>query len=242
MNQLIPPPERPLPPGLLDELRAAVVAEISADTPAERPLPRRRRRRWVALALVPIVLAVAATALAIHQATADEVITGVACHNEPRLESSVTGALEADGRDPIAKCAASMWPNESAPPLVACANTEHGLVEVFPSADPRLCGRLGLAPVPAGYSEAARRLKQVRLDVARELDGPTCRTQAEGRSAIRRALDRHGFGDWRVETLEFDRRPCAIGGGVWIDAPRRVFGLTGDDRPSAPPETPAPTP
>lgn len=223
MNQLMPPPERSLPPGALEKLRAAVAAEVRVEA--------RGRRRWLAVALVPVVLAAAATALAIRQSTAENVITGIACHNEPKLDSRVTGALAADA-DPIAKCAASMWPNATAPPLVACANAEHGLVEVFPSADPRLCGRLGLGPVPAGYSDAARRLKQVRLDVLRALEGPTCRTEAEGRSAIRRALDRHGFRDWRVETLEFDRRPCAVGGGVWIDAPRKVFGLTGDDRPA----------
>ena len=224
MNQLTPPPERPLPPGVLEKLRSAITAEVRVEP--------RGRRRWLALALVPVVLAAAATALAIRQWAAENVITGIACHNEPKLESSITGALAADA-DPIAKCAASMWPTETAPPLVACANAEHGLVEVFPSADPRLCGQLGLAPVPAGYSEAARRLKQVRLDVMRDLDTGRCRSEDEGRAAIRRALDRHGFGDWRVETMEFDRRPCAVGGGVWIDAPRKVFGLTGDDRPAS---------
>lgn len=161
-------------------------------------------------------------------------ITGIACHNEPQLRSSITGVLEADGSDPVAKCAASMWPNEVAPPLVACANAQHGIIEVFPSADFGLCGRLGLAPVPAGYSDAARRLKQVRVDVLRELGANTCQTEAEGRAAIRRALDRQGFGDWRVETLGFDRRPCAAGDGVWIDAPRKVFGLTGNDRSGLP--------
>jgi hypothetical protein len=230
-----------MPPDLeavLLDLRSALTADVA---------PQRwrfwRRRRLVLFALVPALLGVGTGAWALTQMRGEDVTYGIECHDEPSLHSSATGVLTADGRDPVAACAAAMWPDGDAPELVACAHTDHPIVSVFPGSGPRLCGRLGLAVVPAGYREAARRTHAMVVELQSRLNRRRCYSEREGVEIGNSVLARHGFGDWKMKTIGFgdvygEHRVCATGDYVWIEPRERVAGLTGTtERPYDPAET-----
>lgn len=77
----------------------------------------------------------------------------VACYDRPTLDGNVAVV---HGPDPIATCAA-VWQEgavdtrhgPSSPHLVACASKYDAGAVVFPTADPAICRRLGLAPFPS---------------------------------------------------------------------------------------------
>ena len=211
---------------------AAVLGDLRAAIEADARLERsRRRRRRAALVLVPAALALGAAAYALSRTDAERVAGDIACHNEPRLDSGRTGIVAADGRDPTTICAEVDWAG-SPPPLVACADAEHGNVHVFPGRDAALCARLGLEPVPTGYRAASRAFAAMRDDMVARIAYPReqpCVREAEARRDAREVLDGHGFRHWTIETSRFsDATPCAE---LWFDTSRGVVGLVGGSPP-----------
>ena len=217
---------------VLSDLRLAVVADAAR---AARP-PFWRRRRLLALVLVPAALGLGTGAWALSQQRGEDIAHAIGCHNEPKLESSVVGVLGADGRDPVTACAESMWPEGDAPPLVACANTQHSVVEVFPSGDPAICGKLGLRTLPDDYRDGARRTRLMMVELQSRLNRRRCFTEVEAAKIGRAVLDRHGFTDWSFQTMDFghlygEQRTCATGEMVWLGSNEpRTAGVTGATR------------
>ena len=205
----------------------AVLADLRRAVHAD-PARRRRPRRMVVLVLLPIALAVGASAYALTGTTAERVADDVLCHSDPNLLSRWTGIMAADGRDPVAICAALPDWHGSPPRLVACANEHFGEVDVFPG-DPGLCIRLGLEPLPADYGAEASRFAAMRDAVVARVEAKPCTTEEGGRQIAREELDAHGFTDWTIETLRFSpATPCA---SLWFDSKRGVLGLTGGEPP-----------
>jgi hypothetical protein len=111
-------------------------------------LPRRRRNRslWVMIAAVVSAAAITAAAIAVtHKAS---VTTGVACFGQPSLGGHIvaTGPTAPTAIETCAKAWAEgrFGTAQTPPPLIDCV-LESGAVGVFPSTDPALCDRLGLA-------------------------------------------------------------------------------------------------
>ena len=221
MTELLPPPEREVPVAVHASIRRRVLA-------GRRPV---RRRLFVAASIAALVAA-GATAYGVTRTTGDRVDNAVACHDEPTLRSSVTGILDANGHDPIEVCARSMWGDlgRPAPNLIACADAEHGQVDVFPSNDADLCNRLGLGPVPADFRAASRRLAALSDDLYRAL-GDGCRSHDDAVAIARSVMDRDGFGEWTIQTLQFDdEHPCVGRYSLWREPQRHVIGLTAMNR------------
>jgi hypothetical protein len=208
MTELSPPPPREVPPVALVAMRRRILAR------ERRRIPTRR---LVIACAAALAIGAGATAYAFFASGGERLTNAVVCHNEPKLAGSVTGILGADGREPIDICAAHMWNKAApaplwmraaAPPLVACADREHGEIDVFPAADERICDRLGLSSVPADYRREAARYSVMIQDLDRAVRD-VCLGDAEARAVARKVLDRHGYQDWTPETPgSGPGRPC----------------------------------
>lgn len=191
------PPERDLPPGMRTVALALILGDPSGRKPNEQRAGRRfRRRRWVAMALIPAALVAAAATYAATR-SADDIADGIGCYAEPRLDAD-TSVLSSDGRDPVAVCSEE-WANlsvTSPPPMVACSMG--AAVGVFPSDDPELCARLGLEPLPAGYPAAAQKFASMRDDLIGQFVEARCVSESRGEQIARSVLDQHGFSDWTI--------------------------------------------
>ena len=63
-------------------------------------------------------------------------------------------------------------------------------------------------------------------DLSRAL-GDGCRSHDDAVAVARSVMDRDGFGDWAVETLQFDdEHPCVGRYSLWREPQRHVIGLT----------------
>lgn len=117
----------------------------------------------------------------------------------------------------------------SVPPLMACVS-EAGSLFVFPSDDPGLCARLGLAvPDPATSLEAdtVRALNNALVDY---FSSQPCTTIPQAVADVRRILDEHEAFDWIVvATAGNDERPCASFG---LDAEEHTIHLVPIPEPS----------
>jgi hypothetical protein len=203
------PPERDLPPGMRAIALAQTQSESSPLAATEQRFGRRsRRRRWVAMTLIPAALVAAAATYAATR-SADDVADGVGCYAEPRLDAD-TLVTSSDGRDPVTICS-EKWASltvTSPPPMVACSMGSG--VGVFPSDDPGLCARLGLEPLPAGYISAAQKFSSMRDDMIRRIVQERCVAESEGERIARSVLDQHGFSDWTIRLLiEQPHQTCA---------------------------------
>lgn len=223
MKELLSPPSpRDLPPARLNLRKEALMREIRKEH--DQPTYRKRRRR-IALVLVPALLLGAATTYVLRQP--DEVVAaGIGCYDAPNDADSNVTIVGTTGADPVAVCR-ELWERAdvgksagSAPPLVACVNSG-GAVAVFPSEDEDLCSDLGLQPLPDGYGKAARAFVKMRDDLIREMyakatAGPAterdaCLSEDQSLEIARQVLSDHGFNDWTAElaTGDYEGRECA---------------------------------
>ena len=214
------PAERDFPGGRLQARRRQLVAAAAASLSDPAP---RRRRRWVFVGLPAAVLVAAASAWTVRALT-DDVTTyeSIGCFDRSELNANVT-VIDPQAGDPVAVCR-RLWargdvaPTTSVPPLRACVLAS-GTVGVFPARNGNVCRELGLADLPATYAREARRRAALRAAVAErfgfgEADpAPATQCVAPGpaRRIVREELERHGFGDWTVQTTgPFSaERPCA---------------------------------
>jgi hypothetical protein len=204
--QADPPPPR-------DAAVARAESLLRAEIAGRRP---RRRRRRIALGLVPVALVAAGAGYALHEPA--RVDAGIACGSEAKGSPDITIVLPPDAGDPVAACAA-LWrkadlgamPGRTAPELTACV-APTGAVYVLPGGGTGFCERAGAADVPPDYRERRERFAELFTTLQRQFskgDGQGINPDfvciadyATAVDAVRRTLDAHGFGDWRVETSD----------------------------------------
>jgi hypothetical protein len=188
-----------------------LLAYILSQPRRPKPRPSGRRRLLVVTALA--LAATAATYLWLRPvanpvltcfATVDTEADRVALATPGELAPQACALLWAEGSLSNPEVAPG-----SVPPLGSCVGPEGGLW-VFPTDDPDLCDRMGLAaPDPASLPEA----EAIRLAI-NELVGyfatHRCQTIEQASADVRRILDQHRLDDWMVETTpETPDRPCA---------------------------------
>jgi hypothetical protein len=230
------PAQRDLPPGRLQLRKEHLVREV---TIWERDAQRRRRR--LAVVLVPAVLAVlAVTGFTTYAFTREPThLESVGCYETAELDGNIA-VVNADGRAPTAVCA-ELWRQGDmgpglgpAPENLAACVLETGAVGVFPSSGKDTCEQLGLADVPRTYAAEAERFAALRDAIAAELGAsygsterdPKCLREEEARALVRRELTARGNEDWSIEVIGsgFTESPCAAV-GLGFDGERKVVFL-----------------
>jgi hypothetical protein len=228
------PAQRDLPPGRLQLRKEHLVREVAM---WERAAQRRRRR--LALAVVPAVFAVlAVTGFTTYALTREPThLESVGCFETAQLDGNVA-MVNADGRAPTAICAelwrqGDMGPGPAPKSLAACV-LETGAVGVFPSSGKDTCEQLGLADLPPTYAAEAERFAALRDAIAAELGAsyghterdPKCLREEEARGLVRRQLAARGYEDWSIEVIGggFTESPCAAV-GLGFDGERKVVLL-----------------
>jgi hypothetical protein len=228
------PAQRDLPPRRLQLRKEHLVSEVSMWDRAAR-----RRRRRLALVLVPAVLAVlAATGFTTYALTRDPThLESVGCFETARLDGNIA-VVNADGRDPTAICA-ELWRQGAmghgpTPERLAACVLETGEVGVFPSSVKDTCERLGLADLPQTYAAKAERFAALRDAIAAQLGesygsterDPKCLREERARALVRRELAARGYEDWGIEVIGsgFTESPCASV-GLGFDGERKVVIL-----------------
>ena len=228
------PAQRDLPPGRLQLRREHLVMEVAIWDRAAR-----RRRRRLALVLVPAVLAVlAVTGFTTYALTREPThLESVGCFETAELDGNIA-IVNADGRGARAICAelwlqGDMGPGPAPKSLAACV-LDTGAVGVFPSSGKGTCEQLGLADLPPTYAAEAERFAALRDAIAAELGAsyrsterdPKCLREEEARGLVRRELAARGYEDWSIEVIGggFTESPCAAV-GLGFDGQRKVVFL-----------------
>ena len=228
------PAQRDLPPGRLQLRKEHLVREVAM---WERAAQRRRRR--LALVLVPAVLvALAVTGFTTYALTREPShLESVGCFETAELDGNIA-IVNADGRGPRAICVelwrqGDMGPGPAPESLAACV-LETGGIGVFPSSGEDTCEQLGLADFPPGYAEEAERFAALRDAIATELGAsyggteraPKCLREEEARALVRHELAARGYEDWSIEVIGggFAESPCAAV-GLGFDGERKIVFL-----------------
>jgi hypothetical protein len=215
------PAHRDLPPGRLQQRKEHLVSEVSMWDQAAR-----RRKRRLALVLVPAILAVlAVTGFTTYALTREPtVFESVGCFDRASMSANVA-VVAADGRDPAVICSevfeADGLPSPAAPDELASCVLDSGAIGVFPKSGAKTCETLGLADLPASYAADAKRFAALRDAIVSKLGepasgssrgGPQCVGEEAAVAIVRRELDAHGYSDWDVmvagEAFSAER-PCA---------------------------------
>lgn len=227
-----PPRSRDLPGSRLEYRKEALMQQIHN----ERSRRTARERTRVVAALIPAaLLGIAATGYLVVRP--DEVVAaGIGCYSATAHDANVT-VIPTTGGDPIKACA-RLWAegvidgSDPNPELSACINSGRA-VAVFPTANEKVCARLGMQPLPEGYREAARRFAQMTDAVHRELyrsassmtggADVACLDEGTALEAVNRALERHAP-DWSVEFAQGDYgdRTC-MNAVSFEDADKRIL-------------------
>jgi hypothetical protein len=225
MNDEIPA-QRDLPPGQLQLRTEHLVREV---TVWDRAAQRRRRR--LALVLVPAVVAVlAVTGFTTYALTREPThLESVGCFETAELDGNIA-VVNADGRDPTAICAelwrqGDMGPGPAPESLAACV-LETGAIGVFPSSGEDTCEHLGLADLPPTYAAEAERFAALRDAIAAELGAsygsseraPKCLREEEARALVRHELAAAG-------TRTGASRSSGAGSPPRVRAPRWAWGV-----------------
>lgn len=179
--------------------------------PGRRPV-RRLAVRVAAVVLVS--LSVAAGGVLVYREVTQP--AGVVCYASVSLDSDRVVVDPQDSPDP-SLCRA-VWaqgpladqadPPGSVPPLQACVNQE-GTFVVFPSDDPAVCQRLGLA-TPAPSDDQLRSVQEVQRELVAYIEGNRCPTIDDAAAHAQELLDDAGLVDWTVERRPpTGERPCA---------------------------------
>jgi hypothetical protein len=232
--------ERDLPAGRLQRRREHLVSELRTWDQTTR-----RRRRRLALVLVPAFVAIlVVTGFTTYALTREPThLESVGCYDSASLDASVA-VVSADGRDPTAICN-EIWqrgvlPGVPVPTKLAACVLETGAIGVFPSSDAGTCEKLGLADLPTSYAAEGKRFAALRDAIVAQVGepasgssrgGPECVGVEQARAIVRSELDVHGYGDWTVEVAGgafTPARPCA---DVSFDAAgKQVFLLPAGPR------------
>jgi hypothetical protein len=214
------PARRELPAAWIEQRRDHLLAELACC-----PATSRRRRR-VAIALVPAVLVLlAATAFTTYQLTREPThLESIGCYDRASLRAN-TAIVSADGRDPVTTCA-DVWRQgalgRNIPEQLEACVLQTGAIGVFPRVlGGDTCGSLGLAHLPTSYAVQARRFAALRDAIVARLGEPASGASKRGRQCVgrnaalafvRQQLDSRGYADWEIKVVGGDfspGRPCA---------------------------------
>ncbi|HEX2088811.1 MAG TPA: hypothetical protein VHI54_02600 [Actinomycetota bacterium] len=184
---------------------------------------RKRRRRLAVILLPAALLGVAATSYVLLKS--DQVVAaGIGCHDAPTDDSNVA-IVSTTGEHPGKVCT-RLWNRGDlgnlgpAPAMTACAG-QGGAIHVFPSDDDGLCTRLGFQDLPDDYVREAKRFIAMRDAVVRRMfevatEGPAtehnaCLTQDQSLQIAEEVLEDHHFDDWTAEIApgDYEGRQCA---------------------------------
>ena len=203
--------------------RAAVDPNTVLQRLSTRRPPRRRRRLFVAGAIVAVSGAATVTWALTNRGHPTDPVT-ISCHQAAELPSSQF-IVTADGSDPVEQCRAD-WPRRvpewgPVPELVGCAG-ETGVALVFPG-DDQTCASLGLAPLDFVPNERDQAIIDFEEYVTGSLDG-RCVEPDEVRSIVADALKKFDLGDWslRTEGIFDASQPC---GSVQFDPTAKVVAV-----------------
>jgi hypothetical protein len=208
----------------------ALFAEITSTPRTSSPKAKYSQRRLlVAIAVAVLALASIAAAWLVFREVSDPVT--VACYQAANLESDVVAAASGDALD-VSLCE-PVWEegtlvNEdlvrvgNVPPLVGCV-TDKGNLAVFPSDDPTLCARLGLA-VPAPESAPdGNAIRQLDNELVEYFSQHECQTMEQAERDIREILDTYELFDWAIQPSPGGpERICTSYG---LDAPNQTIRL-----------------
>jgi hypothetical protein len=221
-------------PSVVSSAEQRLRAMILAERDARGGTGRRRSRlpRWVRIGVVPAVVAVgiAAAYTSTRPATPS---AGIQCFTQPNTMAPAS-VISVDGQSPEAACAA-LWgqgkvdrSSTSIPGLVACDGGT-GSIDVFPSNDAQICDKLGLDPVPAGYSAQALSFSTLEDSLVAQFMAVRCPEPQQARRWVQAELNRDGFTDWSIKDGEgidgtgfSARRPCA---SLAFDSAQKVVTL-----------------
>jgi hypothetical protein len=213
------PAERDFPHGRQEQRARQLVRELSA----------ARRRRRLALTLVPavIVLLTAATGFTAYTFLREDPshFESIGCFDRADLGANVS-VVSPDGRSAVEQCR-DLWQEgavavgQPVPAKLAACVLNTGPVGVFPSMDDQTCERLGLADLSVAGEVEGRRFVRMRNAIYARIGTPAsgssrgsshCVGEERAHVIVRRVLDAHGYSDWTVRTVgeAFSRdRPCA---------------------------------
>lgn len=213
------PMERDLPSGQLQRRKEHLVSEVRA---WDRTAKRRRRR--LALILAPAALGVlVATGFTTYALVREPThLESIGCYERASLDANVA-VVGADERTPADICG-EVWRTggfgkEGASPALTACVLPTGAVGVFPGPD-TTCSDLGLAKIPASYTEQMEGFAGLQAAIVAKLGeppsgssrgGPECVPKDDARLIVKRELEIRGYSDWKVEIAgDFtEARPCA---------------------------------
>jgi hypothetical protein len=196
------------------------------DAAISRPLPRRMvsRPRWgvLAIAVALVFLTAAAIAIAHVLSSPDEPATrSIACYARADLSSDVT--VVANDRAPVAACSdAYRRMGQAVPSLVACTNGSS--VAVVPGGEASVCARLGLEPLPAGYTASQAKVARLARAVLALEASQDCIQPSELARRVQQTLDAQGWLGWRAAVQSTDTGPCGSVSGLDGSGRRRIDG------------------
>jgi hypothetical protein len=228
------PAQRDLPPGRLQRRKEHLVAEVSM---WDREAKRRRRR--LALVLVPVVLAVlAVTGFTTYALTREPThLESIGCFETAELDGSIA-VVNADGRNPTAICA-KLWRKGDmglgpAPESLAACVLETGAVGVFPSSGKDTCNT---SDSPTFPRRTRRRRSASPLFATRSPWSSVPRTEV--RSVLRNAYGRRrparsfATSSPPAGTRTGASRSSGTGSPRGVRAPRWAWGSTASGRSSS---------
>lgn len=234
-------PDAPDPIELVRALNPVDESQIEGhDSPTARHLlgqilaqPRRssagsqRRRQVLVWALVAAL--VTAFAWTLLRPITDPL--GFACYAAPDLNADRVAIAADEALEPTA--CAPLWANRTltnsgivapggVPYLRACISPGGGLA-VFPTADDRICDRLGLPEPDPASIPAADSVRGLAESLSRRINATSCLSIDTAGTMVRDVLDSSGLADWTVATLPTTaERPCA---SVAVDSETRTVRL-----------------
>jgi hypothetical protein len=202
-DELKPDLRHELPTSWARERRGPLVAELRRSA---RARSHRRWRRGLIVVPAMAVLAAGATAGVVALTGDTPEIQAAGCYPRADRDATPTAYAQDADADPVASCreewrAGHVAPTTAVPPLVACVSTRAAGVgeteaRVYPGRGNEVCERLDMKPLPAHFSDQARKSSEFRERMAQRLAG--CPPVARAKQIAREELDRAGRTSWEV--------------------------------------------
>lgn len=196
-----------------DEIEQAAAARIATR--------RSRIRRRLVVGAVGFAVAASGVAAASGVfSSADQLAANaVGCYDRPSLNANVS-VLSTGEDSPVDTCRRVMHTDR---PLVACMGDGH--VAVFPGGA-QVCEKLGLAPLPAGYTPARAKVNAFARDVQAIETSADCIPPRALERRVQALLDRTpGWSGWRTWLrLDVESGPCGSVTSIGGDGSRTIEG------------------
>jgi hypothetical protein len=203
---------------LLNEITAPRIPDLAR---------RRRVRRVIAIAAAALLLAAAAWATLVRDVTEP---SGIGCYQTDDLDSARV-VVRPTGEAAVESCIGpwrdgtltnSDIPPGSIPPLTGCV-TDSGALAVFPTDDPEVCERLGLASPNPAPSEDIEPLIELQNRLVDYFSTTRCADTETAADDITDMVGDVGLNEWTIQTQPpHPERPCA---SFSLDAGRNTIHI-----------------